>query len=47
MRDLKKEKQDIIKSFYGMTLSDIYEERHGDMLRIDEINDALEVERNA
>ena len=40
-KELLEEKKRIKKSFHGMTLSDIYEERYDDILRLYEIDDEL------
>lgn len=41
-KELLEEKKRIIKSFHGMTLSDICEERQTDMQRLDEINEEIQ-----
>jgi hypothetical protein len=40
-KELLEEKKRIIESFNGMTLSDICEERHKDMQRLDAINEEI------
>ena len=40
-KELLEEKKCIRESFAGMTLSDIYEERYDDILRLYEIDDEL------
>lgn len=45
IEDLLKEKKRIKKSFDGMTLSDIYEERYDDILRLYEIDDEIQNEK--
>ena len=42
LEELLKEKAQIIKSFEGTTLSDIYEERYNDILRLYEIDDEIQ-----
>jgi hypothetical protein len=41
-KELLEEKERIIKSFHGMTLSDIYEERQADTQRLDEIHEEIQ-----
>ena len=42
---LLEEKETIKKSFYGMTLSDIYEEKQIELQRLDEINEEIQNEK--
>ena len=42
LEELLKEKAQIRKSFDGMTLSDIYEERYNDILRLYEIDEEIQ-----
>lgn len=42
INELLEEKERIIKSFNGMTLSDIYEERQADLQRLDEIHEEIQ-----
>lgn len=44
-KELLEEKERIIKSFHGMTLSDIYEERQADTQRLDEIHEEIQNEK--
>jgi len=43
--ELLEEKKRIKKSFDGMTLSDIYEERQADLQRLDEIHEEIQNEK--
>jgi len=45
IEELLKEKERIKKSFDGLTLSDIYEERYADMQRLDEIHEEIQNEK--
>ena len=41
INELLKEQEQIRKSIFGMTLTDIYEERQSEMQRLDEINEEI------
>jgi len=46
IEELRKEIDKIKKSWTGMTLSDIYEERQADLQRLDEIHDEIWNKKN-